>query len=167
MINSLQQWPYYRDTWGSWDSEINPALAPLDHNSCYAPKFYNAPDITLQLMQPGAYQRYNLTITPGSLIFGFFQNVNELDVFATSGNQNVPYFSVQVKDVSTGHKFSDVPLSNWFYSNPNSTYPKLLPVPYPVTGSGMFSVELWANPANVGAARVFMIFGVAEVIQCQ
>jgi hypothetical protein len=167
MINSLQLWPYYRDTWGFWDAEVMSAYAPLDHNSCYQPKFYNAPDIGLQTMNPGAYQRYNLTITPGSLICAFFQNVNDLAEFAGEGNQNAPSFAVQIKDVSTGHKFSDVPLSNYFLSNPNSTFPNLLPCPYPVSGSGMFSVEFWANPANVGAQRIFLIFGVAEVIQCQ
>lgn len=167
MINSLQLWPYYRDTWGFWDAEVMSAFAPLDHNSCYQPKYYNAPDIGLQTMNPGAYQRYNLTITPGSLILAFLQNVNDLSTFAHAGNANVPIFAAQIKDVSTGHKFSDVPVSNYFLSSPNSTYPNLLPVPYPVSGSGMFSVEFWANPANVAAARISLIFAVAEVIQCQ
>ncbi len=167
MINSLELWPYYRDTWGFWDAEVMSAFAPLDHNSCYQPKFYTAPEIGIQTMNSGAYQRYNLTITPGSLIFAFLQNLNDLSTFSHGGNVNTPTFSVQIKDVSTGHKFFDVPLSNYFLSNPNSTYPNLLPCPYPVSGSGMFSVEFWANAANSVATRVFLIFAVAEVIQCQ
>lgn len=164
MINSLQLWPYYRDTWGYWDSEINPALAPLDHNSCYQPKFYTAPDINLQSLSPGANLRYNLTITPGSLIYAIEWNANQLPTF--DANLNSPLFTVQIKDVSTGHKFFDVPVSNYFLSNPDSTYPNLLQVPYPVAGSGMFSVEIAANPANSETQRCYVLFRVAEVVQC-
>lgn len=164
MINSLQLWPYYRDTWGSWDSHVNPALASLDHNSCYWPKFYNAPDIGQQLMAPGAYLEYTLTITPGDVIVGFLQNVNLLPTF--NGNVNVPQFAVQITDVSSGHKMFDTPISNIFLSNPDSTYPNLLPTPHPVSGSGLFRVQFWANKQNVGTQRIFLIFECAEVVRC-
>jgi hypothetical protein len=154
MMNALQHWPYYRDTWGSYDSAIMPLFAGLDHNSCYRPKWYNAPDIGLQLMQPGVYQRYTLSITPGSLIWGWIQN------------NNSPIFSFQLTDMSTGHQFWDTPISNYFLSNPNGRFPSLLSAPYPVVGNGMFRAELWADAANTGAQRCYVILGVAEVVQC-
>ena len=154
MMNALQNWPYYRDTWGFWDSCVMPMLAPLDHNSCYRPKFYNAPDITLQVLNPGQYQRYTLSITPGSLIWGWIQ-----------GDLS-PLFTFMLTDVSTGHRFWDTPVSNVFLSNPNGGYPSLLTAVHPVVGNGMFRADLWANAQNSGAARCSVIIGVAEVVQC-
>ena len=162
MINSLQLWPMYRDTWGYFDAAIAPLLAPLDHNQCYRPKYYNAPSIDLQNMVPGAYLRYTLTITPGSLIWGFQCALEN------------PTFSVQITDVGTTHKFWDTPITNVFLSNPNTNhssggvggYPNLLPCPFPVVGNGLFSCEFWANPANTYTERCYLIFCVAEVSEC-
>lgn len=164
MINSLQQWPFWRDTWGDYDAAVIPRLAPLDHNSCYRPKYYNAPDIGNQLIEPGGYRRYTVTISPGSLIYGWFVN------------GVVPRFVFQLTDIATGHQFWDQPISSVFLGNPNSltdaqgvrqTYPNLLCYPYPVVGDGRFKAEIWADKTNEISRRCVVIIGVAEVYQCE
>lgn len=155
MISSLTLSPFWRDTWGNFDAAIFPTLQPLDHNTCYLPKYYCAPSIDQQLILPGKNVRYTMSITPGSLIWGFWCP------FTT------PLFSVQITDVTTGHTFSDQPLANIFYSNPSTGQPNLLETPYPVIGEGKFRVEIWANPAtgtNDAAVRCYLIFAVAEVV---
>lgn len=163
MINSLQQWPFWRDTWGNYDALAIARLAPLDHNQCYRPKYYNAPDVSNQLIAAGDYRRYTLTISPGSLIYGWFVN------------GTAPYFTFQVTDIATGHQFWDMPISSLFLANPNSLldannvtqdYPNLLCSPYPVVGEGRFKVEIWADKANIETRRCGVIVGVAEVWEC-
>ena len=155
MIHSISLWPQFRETWGFYDSQVLPALAGLDHNRCYKPKLYTAPTLSLQTMTAGAYQRYQMQITPGSLIWGVFQS------------NPVPFFTMQVTDISTGLKFWDTPVSNVFLSNPAGDAPSLENVPRPVVGTGMFKCEFWANPQNETSQRVYVVFGVAEVVECQ
>lgn len=163
MINSLQQWPFWRDTWGNYDAAVIARIGSLDHNKCYRPKYYNAPDASNQLIEPGGYRRYTVTITPGSLIYGWF--VNGI----------APVFTFQLTDIATGHQFWDLPISSVFLGNPNSlqdsqgvtqTYPNLLCHPYPVVGDGRFKVEIWADKTNETTERCVVIIGVAEVWQC-
>lgn len=158
MVNSLQLWPFYRDTWGYYDAVVNAQIGRLDHSTCYRPKYYNAPDLTLGSMSPGAYQRYTLGITPGSLIVGFYND------------DQAPLFTVQVTDLSTSHQFWDGPISNYFLSNANGNvggdepiYPNLLCSPYPVVGSGLFNCEFWLDPSAGDPTLVNLVFLVAEV----
>ena len=155
MIHSLNLWPQFRDVWGYYDAEIIPVLAGLDHNTCYRPKLYTAPSLAVQSMAPGDYLRYQMQITPGSLIWGFFQSTE------------TPYFTCEITDISTGLKFWDTPVSNVFLSNPAGAYPNLLACPRPVVGTGMFRCEFWANPQNGDTTRVYVTLGVAEVVECQ
>ena len=157
MLNSLQLWPFYRDTWGYYGAIVNPILAPLDHNTCYRPKFYNAPDLGVASMVPGAYLRYTLGITPGSLIWGIWND------------DQAPLFSCQVTDISTSHQLWDAPISNYFLTNFNGhtaggvepIYPNLLCAPYPVVGSGQFDVEIQETSGS--AQRIELVIGVLEV----
>lgn len=162
MLNSLSLFPAFLDFWGYYDAEILPTLAPLDHNNCYKPRLYNAPGVDQGVLAQGAYLQYSLKITPGSLIWGFFQ-----------GNISgaAPYYAVQITDISTGHKFWQSPISNQFVENSlNLNFPSLLNTPYPVVGSGLFDVEFWADVTNTGSGagpvRVYLIIGVAEVVEC-
>lgn len=155
MIHSLNLWPQSRTVWGNYDSQVIPALAGLDQNQCYKPKLYTAPSLAIQLISPGDYLRYQMQITPGSLIWGFFQSTE------------TPYFTAQITDISTGLKFWDTPVSNVFLSNPAGDYPNLLNCPRQVVGTGMFRCEFWADPQNSEAMRVYVTLGVAEVVQCQ
>lgn len=154
-IHSLTLWPQHRETWGNYDAQVIPALAGLDQNLCYKPKLYTAPSLAIQTMNPGDYLRYQMQITPGSLIWGFFQSTQ------------TPYFTCQITDISSGLKFWDTPVSNVFLSNPAGAYPSLFNCPRAVIGTGMFKCEFWANSQNVGAQRVYVTLGVAEVVQCQ
>jgi hypothetical protein len=158
MIHSLNLWPQSRSVWGNYDAAVIPALAGLDHNQCYKPKLYTAPSLAVQLMPPtgdGAYLRYQMQITPGSLICGFQQSTQ------------TPYFTCQFTDISTGLKFWDTPVSNVFVSNPAGDYPNLFNCPRQVVGSGMFRCEFWANPQNTETMRVYAVLIVADVVQCQ
>jgi hypothetical protein len=154
MIHSLSLWPQFRDVWGYYDAAVLPALEGLDHNVCYKPKLYTAPSVAIQTMAPGAYLRYQMQISPGSLIWGYFQPETEA------------LWTVQITEISTGLKFWDTPVSNVFLSNPAGDYPSLLPSPRPVPGSGMFKTEFWAPLTNNENVRVYVVFGVAEVVQC-
>ena len=163
MLNSLQLHPYYRDTWGSYNAMINSLFAPLDHNPCYRPKYYEVPDVTLQNMNQNnaagtpAYQQYTLRITPGSLILGFHND------------DDSPLFTFQMTDISTGHKFQDQPISNYFVSNNDNQYPSLMTGPYPVVGSGLFMVEMWVNAGfnvNEYPIRCAFTLMVAEPYVC-
>jgi hypothetical protein len=162
MINSLSLFPSFLDFWGYYDAEILPVLAPLDHNHCYKPRIYNAPPVDLGVLAQGAYLQYSLKITPGSLIWGFYQG-------NLSGSD--PAYAVQITDIATGHKLWQSPVSNRFVSNGlNLNFPSLLCSPYPVVGSGLFEVEFWADVTNTGSGaglvRVYLIIGVAEVVEC-
>jgi hypothetical protein len=156
MLNSLQIFPPYRDTWGYFDACVNPFFAPLDNNSCYLPKYYEVPEVQQQVLSPGDYLQYTLAITPGSLIYGWFND------------DNAPIFTVMITDISTGHRFWDAPVSNYFLTN-DFRYPSLLCAPYPVVGSGNFNVEIWCQPAPVNTedTRCAFTVGVAEVSPCQ
>ena len=164
MINSLQLWPYWRDTWGYYDAMVNPQFAPLDHNPCYKPKFWEVPDADLQLMSVDnttaapAFQEYTLRIVPGSLIVGF------------DNDDNAPIFQVQITDVSTQLKFWDSPISNYFLTNNFNEYPSLLCSPRPVVGTGVFKVELWIDPNQRAGQQIrcgFTMFGAEPVEDCR
>jgi len=164
MLNSLQLWPFYRDTWGYYDAHVNPLFAPLDSNRCYKPKYYEVPDVSVQLMSTAdtaaapAYQQYTLRIQPGTLLLGWLND------------DDTPLFTVQISDVSTGHKFWDQPVSNYFLTNALNEYPSLLATPYPVVGSGLFNVELRIDP-NISTDEVtrcgFTVVAAEPVEPCQ
>ncbi len=155
MIHSLTLWPQWRDVWGAYDPAVLPALAGLDHNECYKPRLYTAPSVAVQLLLPGAYLRYQMEVTAGSAILGYYCPLTD------------PLFTFQCTDLSTGLKFWDTPISNVFLSNPAGAVPSLLPAPRPVPGSGMFKCEFWAPIQNSETQRCYVVFMVAEVAQCQ
>jgi hypothetical protein len=154
MINTLQLWNLYRDTWGYYDASVNPMFAALDHNPCYRVREHEVPQVDLQVMNPGDYLQHILEIVPGSLIWGF------------KSDDTTPIYTLQITDVSTGHKFWDTPVSNIFIANAFGGYPSLLCSPYPVVGSGLFNVELWCDPNLAVPTRVGLIVGSAEVVEC-
>jgi len=162
MLNSLQLIPTYRDTWGYYDAMVNPIFAPLDHNPCYKPKLYEVPDVSVQLMSPldlpgaPAYQQYTLRVVPGTLLVGWLNDDNR------------PLFTVQISDISTGHKIWDSPISNLFLTNNLDEYPSLLCSPYPVVGAGLFNVELWVDPGVRETTRCAFTVMAAEAVEpCQ
>lgn len=158
MIDSLTLYPFWRDTWGSFDPVAHAQLAPLAYDECYAPKFYKAPDDDQEILQPGGYLKYGLEITPGSIIWGIYHA-------PASGNFNTQGFNFKITDMSLGIELFSVPVPDLFVANPApGKFPWLFNSPHPVTGSGLFNVEFWNNTAN--ALRCNLVLAVCEVMQC-
>lgn len=157
-----------RDYWGQYDAYAIAQLAPLAYEDCFQPKFYKAPAQSNELIPAGGYAAYGLSITPGSLIFGFY-------LPALLSTNAPPQWNVQITDESLVRKFWDDPIPSLLIGNmkpmylsqlafPSAGYagsfPNLLPVPYPVVGRGTFYVELW-NP-TAAQQRVELVIGVLE-----
>lgn len=164
-----------RDTWGSYDAAAIQQLARPANDPCYRPKFYKSPDSADELMAGNGYASHGLKITPGSLIYGFYLPMPlsyNLAGGLTQLNAIVAMqFSVQITDVSMDHKFFDEPIPAWFLSNYKPTFlgssllqvgafPNLLCAPYPVVGSGLFSVEIWN--ASASQQRIELVIGTFE-----
>ncbi len=160
-----------RDCWGAYDPLVIAQLAPLAAEKCYQPKFYKSPSSQDELMAAGAYIEHGLKFTPGSLIFGtYLPATPQLD-----GTFSPPKFNVQVTDSSLEQEWYDEAIPSLFLSNAKAVYsdinplngtqggfPNLFNSPWPVTGSGLFVVEIWNDP--LVAQRVQLIFGVLEVV---
>jgi hypothetical protein len=171
-ISPLELDPLTRPYYGFWDAYAIAQLAPLADEDCYQPKFYKAPASSDEIIAPGGYASYGLKITPGSLIYAFF-----LPALLATGAP--PQFNVQIQDVSLKHYFWDQAVPSFFLGNFKPTYlsanpldatgaagsfPNLWPAVHPVTGSGVFLVELWVPPEATEAQRVELVFGVLEVV---
>lgn len=171
-ISPLQLDALTRDYYGHYDAWVISQLAPLADSDCYQPKFYVAPSAADQLMPAGGSAQYGLKVTPRSLIYGFYLP----GLLATS---LPPPFVVQITDTSLRHKWFDEPIPSVFLANMKPegvslnpfpagggifSFPSLLNAPYPVTGSGLFMVDLWNT--DTAAARIQLVFGVMEVVEC-
>ena len=170
-LSPLQLDALTRDYYGHYDAFVISQLAALASSDCYQPKFYKAPASTDELIPAGGTANYGLKITPGSLIYGFYLPA------LMSTLLPLP-FSVQITDSSLRHSLWDEPVPSIFLANFKPTglsanpllaaggifaYPSLLCTPMPITGDGLSMVNLW----NTGSlARIELIIGVLEVIQC-
>lgn len=161
MVNSLSLYPFYRDTWGGFDAAALQQLNPLAYDPCYVPKYYKAPDDPDEVLAAGAYLKFGLEISPGSLIWGAFH-------LPATGGFDVPGFVWKMTDLNLNIETMDQPMPDWFFCGANTSgpgfFPWLLNAPYPVVGKGLFDIEFWNNSG--GALRCNMIFGVAEVNPC-
>ena len=159
--------PLIRETWGQFDPLAIAQLEPLSQDECYQPKLYKAPETGVEVVPPGGYIEFGLTITPGSLIYGFYLPVDP--------NTGLPGpFTVPIEDLSLQHKFFDEPVPSVFLSNSKPDYldafaavqscaVNLLNPVYPVVGSGLFRVQLQNTSAD--PQRIELIFGVLEVMR--
>jgi hypothetical protein len=157
-----------RDYWGHYDASAIAQLAPLAYEPCFQPKWYKAPAAAQEVMAANSYATYGLSITPGSIIFGWY-------LPALLSTSLPPQWNVQITDQSLNRTFWDDPIPSVFLSNLNPTYlsalafptagkagsfPSLLNRPYPVVGSGVFYVELWETSG--AKQRVELVIGVLE-----
>lgn len=161
---------FTRDYWGHYDAYAIAQLAPLAYERCYQPKLYKAPAEAQELIAGKGYAAYGLSITPGSLIYGFY--------LPSLLSTNAPLqWNVQIKDESLDRHFWDDPIPSVLIGNLKPTFlgqlgyptsgtlgcfPNLLCCPYPVVGKGTFYVELWNPTAN--QQRVELVIGVLENI---
>ncbi len=157
-----------RDYWGQYDAYAIAQLAPLAYEDCYQPKLYKAPAQADELIPAGGYKAYGLSITPGSLIYGFY-------LPALLSTNAPPQWNVWIKDESLDRYLWDAPIPSVLIGNFKITYlsqlafpstgaggsfPNLLNRPYPVVGTGTFYIELW-NP-TAAQQRVELVIGVLE-----
>ena len=166
MISPLSLDQLTRETWGQYDAAAIAQIADLSCDSCYAPKFYRAPDVGSEVFQPYGYLAYGLKITPGSLIVGVYLPANPATL-------QPPEFNFQVTDAALDRKWSDAAIPSFFSGNYKATafdtllprmgsFPELFDSPYPVVGDGLFLVELWESSGAV--QRIELVFGVIEAV---
>jgi hypothetical protein len=150
-----------RDYWGSYDPAVIAQLSPLANEDCYQPKIYKAPSEAEELMTANAYVAYGLKIQPGSIIWGIFLDPSQS-------------FAVQITDQELKHPFFSEPVNSIFISNDHpvafaafanifSNEANFLDAPHPVTGEGLFLVEIWNNSGST--ERIQVVFGVLEPIR--
>lgn len=161
-----------RDYWGQYDCAAIAQLAPLADDPCYTIKFYKAPADDQEVIAGYGYVPYGMRVSPGSIIFGFYL---PCVANATTPTSSVPAaFNVQITDVSLDHRWFDDPVSSTFLANfkpeyqsgvalQTGSFPNLLCAPYPVTGSGLYMVEIQSTSAS--QQRIELVFGVLEVCQ--
>jgi hypothetical protein len=157
-----------RDYWGQYDAYAIAQLAPLAYEECFQPKLYKAPAEANELIPAHGYAAYGLSITPGSIIYGFY-------LPALLNTNAPPQWNVQITDESLVRKLWDDPIPSVLIANEKATslgqlgfptsgyigaFPNLLCGPYPVVGKGTFYVELW-NPTS-SQQRVELVIGVLE-----
>jgi len=168
-----------REYWGQWDPLIMAQLAALGlRTDCYQPKFYKAPASSDEVIPANGTAQYGLTITPGSLIYGFY-------LPADPATSLPPQFNVQITDENLKnngkpYQLWDEPVPSIFLANYKPSFlaadpalyptgqiacfPSLLSCPHPVTGNGLFRLEFWQGPTSV---RIELVVGVLEVRGCQ
>ena len=75
LYNSYALDGYYRPYWGEWDAAAVQHLDPMaDLMGCLEPRFYRAPNLGNDQLQPFGYRPYALTLLPGSYILGFMHS---------------------------------------------------------------------------------------------
>jgi len=175
-----------RDYWGQFDTAQIAQLAALANDPCYTIKLYKAPADNQEDMAAFAYITYGMQITPGSLIYATYLPAV---VNTTTSTQSAPgQYTVQITDVSLDHKFFDEPVTSLLLSNFKPTYqtavagasdqsgylnmgsfPNLWCAAHPVTGSGMFDIEIQNTLTDGDGAglpqRIEFILGVLEVCE--
>jgi hypothetical protein len=166
-----------REYWGQFDPAVMAQLAALANDPCYQFKLYKSPADDQELFAAYGFVTHGLRITPGSLIYGYYLPaiVNlEGSTLSAPGA-----FTVQITDVSLGHKFFDQAVSSRLVANFKPTYqsnetsasapagglnmgsfPHLIVAPHPVVGSGQFDVEI--QETSGAAQRIQFVIGVLE-----
>ena len=145
----------WRDYYGMWNPLVEPQFAPIERSGCHAPRLARFPDVLNQVVPASGKIEYNFHLVPGSLIWGFWGYFTNEDMV------------VQLTDVNLGHQFFQAPVTTRLLITRGANagrFPSytLLPTPHPVVGDGLFTLELWGDPGDIGC----VIFGVAEVTDC-
>ncbi len=176
VIGPLSLSPLTRDLWGAYDASAIAQLAPLADDVCYQQKFYKAPAAPQELMAGNGFAAFGMRVTPGSMIYGFYLPLL-LDPADDPILWRPPAFTVQIRDTSLDHDWFDDPISSLFLANykpcyqavnsasvwQTGSFPNLLTAPYPVTGTGLFMVEIQSTSPQ--QQRIELVFGALEVCQ--
>lgn len=133
----------WRDYWGRWDSKSSGHVADLNDPERFRPSFYSVPSRLSQTLAAGEYAQAQISITPGSFVWGL-------------AHPSAADFVFQITDLSLGHEWFNQPISD--YCIESAFWP--LPEPYPVVYPGLFRIEVWNGFA--GSATCELILCVAE-----
>ena len=153
MLPPLWLNPFTREQWGEYDAY---ALAQIEApmlDDCYTPKIYKSPDITQELLSAtgaGAYVEHGLSITPGSLLLGWY----------FPGPVGQVQANVQITDVGMDHKFFSDPVPWAYLNNQKPFMPNLIRQAYPIVDPGRLVVEFWNTSGE--QLRVQLCFAVLE-----
>lgn len=130
-MNQIQMRGIWRDYWGRWDAKAGEQIALLNDPERFRPSYYSVPSRDVQSVVAGGYAQAQISITPGSFIWG-------IDYFTITRR-----FSVQITDLSLGHAWFNMPTPNLCFTG--RVMP--LPEPYPVVYPGLFRAEFWNTAA--------------------
>jgi hypothetical protein len=118
-------------------------------SKCWVTRFYHAPENQFDVLAAEATIEHQMSIPQGSVIYGIHHQPEP-------GN-TLP-FRFQLIDTSLNHDVFNGFVPDCYVFGA----PWLFPVPYPVVGTGQFTVRLF-NPSTSDAVRATLIFGVAEL----
>ncbi len=144
-VTPLALSPAWRDYWADWNAAVEVYAAPLALSTCHNPRYVMAPSLDEAVIGSDGKITFNFTIPAGSIIWGLLPS-------------NCTTF--QLTDVGLGHKLMQEPAVGDFMSTSgidSANIPSgfILPTPWPVTGDGLFTLEIWGSVGN----RVFLPLG--------
>jgi len=163
MITPFSLHPTFRDYWGNYNAYAVDQIQPAIYEPCFRGKLYKAPDDNRELVPANSDLVSTLEISPGSVILGYWHNLTT-GVGGTSGLGAGDGFLVQIYDESLCHWLQRQPVPDYLIGNYDAGFPNLLSAPYPVVGTGRFTVHFW-NPTSA-ALRCQLVFGVLGVCEC-
>ena len=171
--NPLRLSPLFRDYWGDQMAAFTKQTDKFSKAGCYVSRFYHAPDSETQLngIPANGYLTYLLALPIGSFLLGYLHSTSSAPDSTGNGTPpNLSGFTCQITDLSIDHKFFSRPAEEaWFMNdqllpgNPGSvspypsntkgytfpSFPRLLPVPYPIVPPGQLQVEFWNSLDDV------------------
>jgi len=185
--NLLHLSPLYRDYFGELQAEYARKYDWFAKLGCFEPRFYHAPSSETQFngIAAAGYLTYLLSLPIGSFLIGYLHTTSSAPNSAEPATNPVPNvppnasgFSVQITDLALDHKFFSHPVPEAYFindnllgENPNPPYinntqgytfpsfPRLLPVPYPIVPPGQLQVEFWNSQTqtNTDAQLTFLV----------
>lgn len=183
--NLLRLSPLYRDYFGEQQAAFARKLDAFCKLNCLTPRFFHTPNSSDQLagIEENGYRSYLLALPVGSFIAGYLHTTTSAPNSAgedpiASVPPNPSGFTCQITDLALDHEWFSRPVEEAFFINdnllgsaPNAPYinntqgytfpsfPRLLPVPYPVVPPGQLQVEFWnsLDDVNTDCQLTFLV----------
>lgn len=158
-VSSLALDSSWRDYFGAWNPAVEPFVSPLELSDCHGARLVLAPSLDINTAtMPGGKTTYSFHLVPGSVIWGLY----------VGDQSNV----IQLTDVGIGHSLFQDPVNcacvsahGGLSGNGQSFF--ILPRPWPVSGDGLFTLEVWKSLTGDPTQPFYMVLGVGEVTTCQ
>lgn len=187
--NLLRLSPLFTNYWGDQQARYTERLDGFPKAGCFVPRFFHSPDSESQLLgiPANGYKTYLLALPLGSFILGYLHTTSSApasagpaDVPVPNAPPNASGFTCQITDVAIDHKWFSRPAPEAFFINDNllgasggglppypyntlgftfPSFPRLLPIPYPVVPPGQFIIEFWnqLDQANTDCQMTFLV----------